>query len=168
MSIVSTATRPWYRYPMVWLIIAFPSLAVILGFHLLWLAVTTDDGLVADDYYKQGMTINRDLRRDTVAKEKGVSANFEMDNSEGWVKLSLNKGTLQTYPDTLKLKLQYATYDHSDVQLVLNHGQGNQYIGIIKKPLIQGKWYLELTEGEWRLNGHVNTDKPMKLLLEPL
>lgn len=134
---------------------------------MIWLAVTTDDGLVADDYYKQGMTINRNLQRDALAKEKGISALLEMDSSEGWVKISLSKGTLQDYPDTLQLKFQYATHDHNDVQVVLNHGQKDQYIGMIKQPLIQGKWYLELTEGEWRLNGHMKTMGEIKLSLEP-
>ena len=167
MAIVNTATRPWYRYPLVWMVLAIPFSAVVMGVVMIWLAITTDDGLVADDYYKQGMAINRDLHRDALAQEKGISAVLEMDNSEGWVKLGLNKGALQDYPDTLQLTLQYATQDDNDVLLVLNHGQGDQYIGIIKKPLIQGKWYLELNEGEWRLNGHMQAGKQVKLLLEP-
>ena len=167
MAIVNTATRPWYRYPFVWMVLAIPFSAVVMGVVMIWLAITTDDGLVADDYYKQGMAINRDLHRDALAQKKGISAELEMDNSEGWVKLRLNKGALQAYPETLELKLQYATQDDEDAQLVLNHGQGDQYIGIIKRPLTEGKWYLELNEAEWRLNGHMNTGKRIKLLLEP-
>ena len=163
----NTTVLPWYRYPMVWMMILIPFSAVVMGVVLIWLAVTTDDGLVADDYYKQGMTINRSLKRDALAKEKGISATLEMDSSEGWVKLGLNKGALPDYPETLQLKFKYATHDHNDVQVVLNHGQADQYIGMIKNPLIQGKWYLELTEGEWRLNGHINTMGEIKLLLEP-
>ncbi|MFC1589093.1 FixH family protein [Pseudomonadota bacterium] len=167
MNMSNTATLPWYRYPLVWMVIVIPFSAVVMGVIMIWLAVTTDDGLVADDYYKQGMTINRDLNRDLVAKEKGISASLKMDNSEGWLRLGLNKGALQAYPETLQLRFQYATHDHNDVHLVLNHGQADQYIGIIKHPLIQGKWYLELSEGEWRLNGHINADRQVELLLEP-
>ncbi len=164
----NTDKKPWYRYPFVWMIIAIPSSAVIMGFHFFWLAVTSDDGLVADDYYKQGMAINRNLERDSSAKDNSISALFEMSNTENWIKLALDKGVLDTYPDTLQLKLQYAVHDHNDVDLVLNHGQGNQYIGIIKQPLIDGKWYLEVSHGAWRLNGHFKADKPIKLQLEPL
>lgn len=168
MSMSNTAViQPWYRYPFVWMILAIPFSAVVMGVIMIWLAVTTDDGLVEDDYYKQGMAINRDLNRDVYAKEKGISAELEMSNLEGWVKLSLNRGALADYPDTLQLKLQYATHDHNDVQVVLNHGQGSQYIGMIKQPLIQGKWYLELYEGEWRLNGHIKAEEQVQLLLQP-
>ena len=169
MNISNTAALPWYRYPMVWMIVGIPFSAVVMGVVMIWLAITTDDGLVADDYYKQGMAINRDLHRDTEAQEKGVSAALEMNESEGVIRvnLALHKGGLENYPDTLQLKLQYATHDHNDVQLLLNHGQADQYIGLINQPLIQGKWYLELSEGEWRLNGNMVVAKQVKLLLVP-
>lgn len=167
MAILNTATRPWYRYPFVWMILVIPFSAVVMGVVMIWLAISTDDGLVADDYYKQGMAINRDLHRDAMALEKGISATLEMDNSERWVKLGLNKGALENYPETLQLKLQYATQDDEDVQLTLNHGQGDQYIGIIKKPLTEGKWYLGLNQAEWRLSGHMNASKRVSLVLEP-
>ena len=169
MNLINTETLPWYRYPMVWMLIAIPFSAVIMGVIMIWLAVTTDDGLVADDYYKQGMAINLDLHRDTQAQEKNINAALEMNESEGVIRvnLALHKGGLESYPDTLQLKLQYATHDHNDVHLQLNHGQDDQYIGIINQPLIQGKWYLELSEGEWRLNGSMVVAKQVKLLLVP-
>ena len=169
MSINNTATPPWYRYPMVWMLIAIPFSAIVMGVIMIWLAVTTDDGLVEDDYYKQGMTINRDLHRDAMALEKALSAVLEMDDSEGLVRVNLafNKGELETYPDTLQLKLQYATHDHNDVHLVLNHGQGDRYIGMVKQSLIPGKWYLELSQGEWRLNGSMDVSKQAKVILAP-
>ncbi|MDH5710770.1 MAG: FixH family protein [Gammaproteobacteria bacterium] len=161
------AIRPWYRHPLVWMVIAIPFSAVIMGVVMIWLAVTTDDGLVEDDYYKQGKAINLDLRRDAVAQEQGISAVFEMDNSEGWMNLNFNKGKLQAYPDTLHMKLQYATHNHNDVEVVLNRGQGEQYIGLLKQPLHKGKWYLELYDGEWRLNGQLQADQRITVNLEP-
>lgn len=169
MSASIKAVLPWYRYPMVWMLIAIPFSAVVMGVIMIWLAITTDDGLVADDYYKQGMAINRDLHRNTQAQSIGISAALEMTESEGVIRVSvaLNKGALESYPDSLQLKLQYATHDHNDVQLLLNHGLDDQYIGLISQPLIQGKWYLELSEGDWRLNGYMNADKQVNLQMEP-
>ncbi len=46
---------PWYRYKLVWMIIAIPAASVIAGINMIYLAVNTDDGLVVDDYYKEGM-----------------------------------------------------------------------------------------------------------------
>ena len=161
------AIRPWYRHPLVWMVIAIPFSAVVMGVVMIWLAVTTDDGLVADDYYKQGLAINRHLHRDALAREYGISAILEMDSVEASVKLILDKGMLEEYPEILQLKLQYATRAQNDIQVVLNHGQNDQYIGMIRQPLAQGKWYFELTEGEWRLHGQFNMMEQIKLKLEP-
>ena len=54
--------KPWYREPWVWLMIALPASAVVGGIITIYLAVSTSDGLVVDDYYKRGKAINLDLR----------------------------------------------------------------------------------------------------------
>ncbi len=169
MNMSNTAVLPWYRYPMVWMIVGIPFSAIVMGAIMIWLAITTDDGLVADDYYKQGMAINRDLHRDAMAQEKALSAALEMNDSDGLIRMNLafDKGGLESYPDALQLKLQYATHDHNDVHLMLNHGQGDRYIGMIRQALIPGKWYLELSQGEWRLNGAMDVSKQVKVLLTP-
>ena len=169
MNMSNTAGLPWYRYPMVWMIVGIPFSAIVMGVIMIWLAVTTDDGLVADDYYKQGMAINRDLHRDAQAQEMALSAELEMNEIDGLIRVNLafNKGVLESYPDALQLKLQYATHDHNDVHLELNHGQTDQYIGMVRQPLIQGKWYIELSQGEWRLNGAMDVSQQVKVLLAP-
>lgn len=44
-----------------WLLAIPPAAAVIGGIAVLYLAITTNDGLVADDYYRRGVTINQSL-----------------------------------------------------------------------------------------------------------
>ena len=46
--------KPWHSYPLVWMMIAIPFSAVIMGVVMIWLAVDTDDGLVADDFFILG------------------------------------------------------------------------------------------------------------------
>ncbi|MDH3342256.1 MAG: FixH family protein [Gammaproteobacteria bacterium] len=169
MNMSNSIVLPWYRYPMVWMLIAIPFSAVIMGVIMIWLAITTDDGLVADDYYKQGIAINRNLSRDVLAQEKGLGAVLEMDNTDGLVRinLALDKGGIDSYPDSVQLKLQYATHDHNDVHLVLNHGQGDRYIGMVKRSLMPGKWYIELSQDDWRLNGSMDVSKQVKVQLAP-
>jgi len=150
----SEFSLPWYKHRFVWFVVAIPFSAVVMGVIMIWLAVSSDDGLVTDDYYKKGLAINRSLERDASAVEKKVSANIEMDSGQGIVKLIFDKGDLDIYPEVLQLKLQFATHASNDVQVALLHGQTNQYIGYIKKPLPEGKWYFELSDGSWRLNAH--------------
>ena len=53
------AARPWYRHLWPWLLIAPPLAAVLGGAATLWLAIASDDGLVAKDYYKQGLAVSK-------------------------------------------------------------------------------------------------------------
>jgi uncharacterized protein len=52
---------PWWRYPLVWMVIAGPAAVTIAGAATLWVAVRTPDPVVAEDYYRRGMQINRTL-----------------------------------------------------------------------------------------------------------
>ncbi|CAN5219872.1 hypothetical protein BH10PSE18_BH10PSE18_41260 [soil metagenome] len=52
---------PWYRYPLVWMVIAGPAAVVVAGFATLWIAIRIPDPVVAEDYYRQGVEINKTL-----------------------------------------------------------------------------------------------------------
>jgi hypothetical protein len=158
-------SKAWYNYPLVWMMIAIPFSAVIMGVIMIWLAVDTDDGLVADDYYKRGLEINRLLIRDKKAAELGLSAIIEFDNSEKVIKLQFEKGLLETFPKSIPLYLQHATRANSDITVLLNHGMNNQYIGFIKQNLTEGIWYFEIADNDWKLNArnHVRSNNIINL-----
>ena len=149
---ISEDNKPWHQHPLVWMMIAIPMSAVFMGVIMIWLAVDTDDGLVADDYYKQGLEINRVIVRDKKAAELGLSAVIEFDNKDQVINLKFNKGALASYPKTMQLRFQHATRADSDVAVVMNHGINNQYIGNIKELLTEGIWYFELVDDDWKIN----------------
>ncbi len=60
----SADSTPWHRQLWPWLLMLGPGLVLIAGAYTFWLAWSTDDGLVARDYYKRGLLINRTLQRD--------------------------------------------------------------------------------------------------------
>ncbi|MFI5446882.1 FixH family protein [Polaromonas sp. UC242_47] len=60
---------PWWKFPLVWMVIAGPAAVVIAGFVTLWLAIRTPDPVVADDYYRQGININQAL----AARDKSLA-----------------------------------------------------------------------------------------------
>lgn len=72
----SAKAAPWYREPWPWLLMLGPLIVIIAGVITAYLAVVTSDGLVEDDYYKQGLTVNRRTERDQRAAELGVAAEF--------------------------------------------------------------------------------------------
>ena len=53
--------RPWWKFGLVWLVIAGPALVVIAGVATVWIAMRTPDPLVAQDYYRRGVEINKTL-----------------------------------------------------------------------------------------------------------
>lgn len=59
-------TKPWWKYPHVWLIIAGPVAVIIAGFITLAIAVRVPDPVVAEDYYRRGLEINKTLSDEQV------------------------------------------------------------------------------------------------------
>lgn len=55
------AALAWWRYPMLWMVIAGPALVVVAGFVTLWLALSRPEALVSEDYYREGIEINKTL-----------------------------------------------------------------------------------------------------------
>ena len=145
-------SKPWHKYPLVWMMLFIPFSAVIMGVVMIWLAVDTDDGLVADDYYKQGLEINRVIERDKKAAELGLRAIIEFDNSARIIRVEFDKGLLESFPKSLPLQLQHATRENSDITVLLDHGMGNQYIGHVSQSISEGVWYFEIADADWKLN----------------
>jgi uncharacterized protein len=52
---------PWWKFPLVWMVIAGPALVVVAGIATVVIAVRMPDPVVAQDYYRRGMEINKSL-----------------------------------------------------------------------------------------------------------
>lgn len=52
---------PWWKFGYVWLVIIGPVTVVFAGFYTLWLAIETPDPVISEDYYRQGVEINKTL-----------------------------------------------------------------------------------------------------------
>ena len=63
----ATDTKAWWQYGHVWLIIAGPAAVIVAGFITLAIAIRVPDPVVADDYYRKGLDINK-----TLAAEKNM------------------------------------------------------------------------------------------------
>ncbi len=141
---------PWYKEYYVWLIILFPMLAVMAGIVTIVLAVQSDDGLVVDDYYKQGLEINRTLERDQTAIDYDLDAAIKIHQENEDVVITLSAASNFTYPSSLVVTFLNATRAGMDevVNLVLT--KENIYKGRLKA-LDTGKWYVHIQRDDWRL-----------------
>lgn len=61
-------SQPWWRHGHVWLVIAGPVTVVIAGIATAVVAIRSPDPLVAEDYYRRGIEINKTLGQGADAK----------------------------------------------------------------------------------------------------
>lgn len=163
------APPPWYKQFWPWALIAIPASAVFFGFFMLWMAIKTWDGLVVDDYYKEGQAINQTLERSLEAARLGLAAQLRFSADMLEVDLLETKGPIDK-PETLKVTVIHPTQPGHDQILTLHQKDGKQdgqYVAGIK-PLRSGRWDI-LIEDEtlaWRLKG--STHLPSETVLQIL
>ncbi len=144
----SNSIRPWHKEPFVWMIISLPLASVIAGIITIYLAVASDDGLVADDYYKRGLEVNRVLERDINADTLGLSANVYVNSNILNIALQGNKKFAA--PESLRVSFLHPTRKNRDHILLLKRTQDSNYTGDM--PVLNGsRWYLLIESQEWRL-----------------
>jgi hypothetical protein len=133
-----------------------PAVVVVAGFITLYLAVSGQDGLVVDDYYKQGKAINQALHRDDVARQAGLTATVNFDQTQDRVNVVVKRADGSAVTGALTLSLVHATRSGYDNVVTLNPTETG-YTG--KLPSLRtGKWnvLLEDKEKQWRLQQEVN------------
>lgn len=140
---------PWFRQRWPWLLMAGPAIVVVAGFITLWLAIDSADGLVADDYYKQGKAINKTITRDANAAKLGFGARLNLA-TDGLLHLAF-VGT-QPEADRLRLKLHHPTRAGYDREVLLARAPDGSYTAAM--PIINAtRWSLTLEDEAqiWRL-----------------
>ena len=150
----------WHRNPMVWMVIFFPALAVVAGLFTVYIAVVTSDGLVEDDYYKQGLQINRVIDRDRRASELGLQARVQVDANTGLTRIRLV--TEQALPENeeLAFRLVHRTIPGLDqaTSLVRSAEDPMLFTGYLRPPIGEGRWTIMLQDGsDWRLKQSFTT-----------
>jgi hypothetical protein len=158
--------RPWYREPLVWLIIAFPLTSVIAGFTTLYLAESTKDGLVVDDYYRKGKEINMLLARDQAAARAGLRGELQLDGARQRVTLDLQADRAEL-PALLTLRWLHATRAGFDRSQELHRGADGRFQAVFPE-LVPGHWYVQLEAQDWRLQGSLRVPDETRVQLVPV
>lgn len=147
--------RPWYKEPYVWMMIFFPAVAVVAGMITLRLALVSNDGLVVDDYYKQGKAINRVLARDDEAARLGLSAVVQFNWETSAMQAQLSAREAFAFPEVIETKFMHRTRAGFDQTLELKHVNAGLYRATLPK-LAVGGWHVSLEAGAWRLLGTID------------
>ena len=153
----TTLARPWYRHRWPWLLAIAPAAALLGGIVTLWLAVTTADSLVVDDYYREGRAINQQLARDRLASALGLRADLRFEpgsaGAASGVELELSAERGSGWPSELKLRVVHAMIASLDREYRLEHVDAGRYRAAGAAPQATGHWLVQLEDAgrTWRL-----------------
>ena len=158
---------PWYRQRWPWFLIAGPAIVVVAGIATIWIAIVTDDGVVADDYYKRGLAINQAIDRAEKARALGVRATVDVEG-DGRVAVSLASadGAAEAAPAALRVRFVHPTRAGEDRVALLPASGAGRYEGRVV-PLADGRWRVIVETDHWRLPSTAATTPIRALAIAP-
>ncbi|MDD5389653.1 MAG: FixH family protein [Gallionellaceae bacterium] len=152
MALDPTPNRPWWKEPMVWMVIGLPAIAVVGSFTSYYFAARDPDGLVKADFRKEGFAVMApSSAADKAAAALGLSARLITRN--GQMELVL-RGHLTSNPPRLALNIVHPSRENQDIHILLAHSRELSYIapapdlGSGKRILV-----LEPEDRAWRITG---------------
>ncbi len=151
--------EPWYRQFWPWFIFGLPGVVVIACMVTIYIAVTNPDSLVKDDYYREGLAINRDLAAQQAAKTFSVQALLRANVLTTDVSVDL-QGEFASPPQQLTLQFIHPNHAKFDFAVQLYAADKRLYIGELPAE-VRGRWHLQLGDASaqgWQLKQtvHIN------------
>jgi hypothetical protein len=160
-------TVPWYRQGWPWFLLALPAAAVIGGIATTVLAVRSNDGVVAADYYKRGLAINEELSRRERAVALGVAVEFGAEGLRPGDAVRMHVRAEQPLPPeaTLQVRLVHPGRSGADRTALLARigasadGRSATYSGAWADAGAGGgvparvAWLLVVESAAWRIDG---------------
>jgi hypothetical protein len=162
----SMPETPWYKQFWPWVLIALPATAVAASIATLMIAMHEPDGVVADDYYKHGLAINRVIERDRRAAELGLSASITLNPEDGKSLIVLT-GNEPLGDEQVVLKFLHPTRANQDYETFLRPSAPGVYLGDFKS-LAPGNWHVQVMseDGDWRMTGRLQLPEDSAIRLE--
>lgn len=143
--------RPWYREPWPWIVISGPAAVVVAGAVTIWIAFATADGLVADDYYRQGLAINQVLARQESAQRMGIAARVVVDSGRH---IDVVLGGRMEPPAVVIVRFSHVARAGNDRELELRSVGERRYEALLPQ-LPAGRWRVSVEDAarQWRVTG---------------
>ncbi|AJQ94602.1 FixH family protein [Gynuella sunshinyii] len=163
-------SAPWYKQVWLWLVLAPLIVVICASFLMLYLAISSNDGVVVDNFYKDGLAIKVREQQDEYATSRNIQARMSLENQI--IRLSLS-GNLDTLPAQLSLQIIFPTQASKDVNIVLTNS-GGIYTGALSEA-VSGRRLLQIQPADennhlndfWRLHGEAVFPLNEQVFLKP-
>jgi len=131
------------------------------------IAFTDRDGLVKDDYYKEGLAMNQNKARKRYAENLGLEAQGQINTDTGSVAVVLNDAAIGHY-DMLNVTMIHPTRSHNDMSISVHKKGNNTYIGQMNLNPQPGHWWFRLSPeiNNWYIEGRVRLPDEQLVLLK--
>lgn len=145
--------EPWYQQFWPWFLIALPGSVVIAGLSTLYIANRYSDDLVVDDYYKDGLAINKELGKQAAAQALDIAAGIVILERRAQIRL-----TGQLAPRILRLRFSHPLEADRDFAVSLEPVAPGLYQAELPADLAPNwHWILEPGTSEWRIDGSLTS-----------
>jgi hypothetical protein len=139
-----------------------PAIVVVAGIATAIVAFRGADGLVADDYYKQGLAINRELARDEAARAMEIAGDIRLQEGVARVALRANAAL----PDRVTLRMVHPARASEDrVAYLARTAEGLWEAPLPGLPA--GRWRAIVETATWRVAAQIDTHSAEAAALSP-
>ncbi len=138
---------------------------MIMSGVLLNLAISTEDSLVVDNYYKQGKAINASLAKEHEARRRNISADVTID--DGAIALQFHSG-IPRDGQAIRLSFYHTTQQSKDFSVLLSRDASGMYRGFSEN-MVAGKWQmtLEPINSDWKIRKQIWLPAKQTISLKP-
>lgn len=166
LSVTEKNSLPWYKQGWPWFLIALPALTIVAGVITLIIAIRSWDGLVVDDYYKEGKSFVQTIERTERARSLGLKARLDIRTDSIRIELS-SAVDRAAVPEAIHLTVSHPTRAGLDQELHLT-GRDGVFEGAML-PLATGRWLFQIEDESrvWRMNGAAFLPTETEVRIDP-
>ena len=149
-ALPGTDTKPWFRQFWPWFLILLPASVVVAALVTMYIAYYGADDLVVDEYYKDGLAINRQLEKIHRSAELGITASLNFANNHATAHV---EGPVDA--PSLNLLLSHPLEADRDFPVTLSRISPGIYQARLTAAVApRWHWTLSLAQRDgWRLDG---------------
>jgi len=165
MNAVSPPPEAWYRQRWPWILMAGPAAVVVASLFTAWLAWRGSDQVVADDYYKQGLAVNREIARTERATALKLAGELSYEGIGVGDRVRVRLAGVAPADTALRVRLVHPARGEDDRVAMLARrgpveGDAIEYVGEWQaaQPLASAvavRWHVVVESRDWRLDAEL-------------